>query len=227
MEAESTQSALIASPNIFGDRMRFDAEGSVTRWIGDLKRGDREAARLLWERYFGCLVRLARKKLPGAGRHGADADEEDVALSVLDSLCRGAEQGRFPKLADRDDLWGLLLVITARKAINQARRQGALKRGGGRVLAEAARVADGPDESGPMEGLGGIVGAEPSPEFAAMVAEQYRLLLEALGDDSLRRIALRKLEGYTGEEIAAELGCAPRTVANKLKIIRLKWGGSA
>jgi DNA-directed RNA polymerase specialized sigma24 family protein len=207
--------------------MRSDAEGSVTRWIGDLKRGDHDAARPLWERYFGRLVRLARKKLPGAGRRGADADEEDVALSVLDSLCRGAEQGRFPKLADRDDLWGLLVVITARKAINQAKRQGALKRGGGRVLAEAAFIADGPDEGSPTGGLDQFVGDGPSPEFAAMVAEQYRLLLEALGDDALRRIALRKLEGYTGEEIAAELGCAPRTVANKLRIIRLKWGGSS
>jgi DNA-directed RNA polymerase specialized sigma24 family protein len=206
--------------------MRSD-EGSVTRWIGDLKRGDHEAARSLWERYFDRLVRLARKKLPGAGRRGADADEEDVALSVFDTLCRGAERGRFPQLADRDDLWGLLVVITARKAINQAKRQGALKRGGGRVLAEAALVADGLDAGGPMGGLEQVVGDEPSPEFAAMVAEQYRLLLEALGDETLRRIALRKLEGYTGEEIAAELGCAPRTVANKLKIIRLKWEGSA
>jgi DNA-directed RNA polymerase specialized sigma24 family protein len=206
--------------------MRSDAEGSVTRWIGDLKQGDHEAAQPLWERYFQRLVRLARKKLPGAGRRGADADEEDVALSVFDSLCRGAEQGRFPKLADRDDLWRLLVVITARKAINQAKRQGALKRGGGRVLAEAALVADGTGDDGPMGGLEQVVGDEPSPEFAAMVAEQYRLLLDALGDDTLRRIALRKLEGYTGEEIAAQLGCAPRTVANKLKIIRLKWGGS-
>ena len=206
--------------------MRSDADGSVTHWIGDLKRGDREAAQPLWERYFGRLVRLARKKLPGAGCRGADADEEDVALSAFDSLCRGAAAGRFPKLADRDDLWGLLVVITARKAINQAKRQGALKRGGGRVLAEAALVADETGDDGRMEGLEQLVGDGPSPEFVAMVAEQYRRLLEALGDETLRRIALRRMEGYSNEEIAAELGCALRTVANKLKIIRLKWEGA-
>ena len=38
-----------------------------------------------------------------------------------------------------------------------------------------------------------------------------------------RTVAFRRLEGYTSEEIARELGCAVRTVANKLKIIRLKW----
>ena len=48
-------------------------------------------------------------------------------------------------------------------------------RGGGRVLAEAALVADGLDAGGPMGGLEQVVGDEPSPEFAAMVAEQYRL----------------------------------------------------
>ena len=27
-------------------------EGSVTRWIGDVKEGDREAMERLWSRYF-------------------------------------------------------------------------------------------------------------------------------------------------------------------------------
>ena len=35
----------------------------------------------------------------------APADEEDVALSAFDSLCRGAVEGRFPRLDDRNDLW--------------------------------------------------------------------------------------------------------------------------
>jgi DNA-directed RNA polymerase specialized sigma24 family protein len=68
-----------------------------------------------------------------------------------------------------------------------------------------------------------VPGPEPPPWFAAAVAEEYRRLMEALQDDVLRKVAFRKLEGYTSEEIARELGCALRTVANKLKIIRLKW----
>ena len=56
-----------------------------------------------------------------------------------------------------------------------------------------------------------------------MVAEESRRLLNVLGDETLRRIATWKLEGHTNEEIAARLGCIVRTVANKLKYIRMAW----
>ncbi len=72
-------------------------------------------------------------------------------------------------------------------------------------------------------GLDQMLGEEPTPEFAALVAEEYRKRHESLADETLRQIASWKLEGYTNEEIAAQLGCALRTVANKLKLIRLKW----
>ena len=179
------------------------------------------AAQPLWERYFDPLVRLARTKLRAAHRAGADADEEDAALSAFDSFCRGVAQGRFPQLADRDDLWRLLVTITARKVVDQARRRGRQRRGGGRILGEAALA--GPDAAGEPAGLDAVVGPEPTPEFAALVAEECRRLLDALGDETLRRIATWKMEGYTNEEIATRLGCAVRTVANKLKLIRMAW----
>src|SRR3954468_17073593 len=196
------------------------SQGSVTFWIGDLKAGDQAAAQPLWERYFGRMVNLARAKLRAARRRGADADEEDAALSAFDSLCAGAARGRYPHLADRDDLWRLLLVITARKAFDLVERERRLKRGGGRVTGEADLPRA---EEGPGGGLEQVIGTEPSPDFAAMVAEECRRRLDDLGDDSLRRIAQEKMEGYTNEEIADRLGCSLRTVANKLKLIRMKW----
>jgi DNA-binding CsgD family transcriptional regulator len=48
-------------------------------------------------------------------------------------------------------------------------------------------------------------------------------LLDGLGDERLRQIAIWKMEGYTGEEIAAKLGCSPRTVANKIELIKRAW----
>src|SRR5947209_17654517 len=90
--------------------------GSVTTWLGQLRVGNRAVAQQLWQRYYTRLVHLARRKLQGL-RH-AGADEEDVALSAFDSFYRGAEQGRFPRLDDRHNLWELLVVITARKAID-------------------------------------------------------------------------------------------------------------
>src|SRR6266852_4950772 len=113
----------------------MSAPDSVTNWLVHLKAGDAAAAQALWERYFPRMVALARKRLHGAR---LPQDEEDVALSAFDSFCRGAQEGRFPNLADRDDLWRLLLVITARKALDQLERQGRLKRGRGQLRGESA-----------------------------------------------------------------------------------------
>ncbi len=188
------------------------SSGSVTHWIGRLKGGDLAAAQPLWERYFRQLVGLARQKLRGAPRRSAD--EEDAALSAFESICRGIEHDRFPQLQDRNDLWRLLVVITARKALALARHERRQKRGGGKVQRES--------EAG-KEALAQVLGPEPSPEFAAQVSEEYGRLLGQLGDGELRSIALWKMEGYTNEEIAAKLGCVPRTIERKLRVIRGLW----
>jgi DNA-directed RNA polymerase specialized sigma24 family protein len=195
-------------------------DGSITHWIGGLKSGDAESAQHVWERYFARLVRMARDKLRGMHGVGADRDEEDVALSALKSVCMGAAEGRFPRLGDRNDLWGLLVVVTARKARNQARDALRLKRGGGRVRAETDLASGDPEEEAAMAR---VIGQEPTPEFAAMVAEEFERRLLGMGDDTLRRIALLKLEGYTNEEIGAQLGCVVRTVERKLDVIRKTW----
>jgi hypothetical protein len=88
--------------------------GSVTHWIRRLEAGDQAACQKLWEAYFGRLVGLVRKQLQGAPRSAAD--EEDVALSAFDSFFRQAQEGRFPRLLDRNDLWQLLVLIAVRKA---------------------------------------------------------------------------------------------------------------
>src|SRR5437762_13899261 len=188
--------------------------GSVTLWISQLQAGDRVAAQALWERYFQRLVGLARQKLKGTRR--AAADEEDVAVNAFDSFCRGAEEGRFPQLHDRDDLWQLLVAITAHKTVDLLRYQSRQKRGGGAVLDEAALATCAHGEMN-VAGLEQILGREPSPEFALQVAEECQRLLDRLDDDRLRSIALRKMEGYSNQEIAEQLHCASRTVARKLQ----------
>jgi hypothetical protein len=52
------------------------------------------------------------------------------------------------------------------------------------------------------------------------LAEEYRRLLERLGDDVLRSGAILRMEGETTEAIAGKLGCARRTVARQLALIR-------
>jgi len=198
--------------------MEADDKGSVTIWVDALRAGDEEAARQLWRRYFESLVRLARSKLQSKARRAAD--EEDVALSAFDSFYGGLARGRFPDLGDRDDLWRLLVTIAARKASDQNRWESQQKRGGGRVLRESDLLAGSEPE---RDGLAQIVGAEPSPEFAALVADECARRLQGLPDESLRQVALLKMEGYLNEEIATRLGCGLRTVARKLEVIRKAW----
>jgi DNA-directed RNA polymerase specialized sigma24 family protein len=199
--------------------MSPECNDSVTHWIDALKTGDDEAARLLWQRYFSELVRLARAKL-GAAPRGA-ADEEDVALSAFHSLCAGVGQHHFARLDGRDDLWRLLVTITTRKALDQIKHQRRHKRGGGRVLGEVELAGPGPDADAP--GMDQFAGKCPTPEFAAIMDEECRRLLGALKDESTRQVALLRMEGYSGDEIAERLGCNRRTVTRKLDLIRRRW----
>ena len=208
-------------PTGLGVAMSSGEQGSVTHWLGELKAGDREAVQPLWERYYSRLVGLARAKLRGKARSAAVEDEEDAALSAFHSFCEGAARGQYPRLADRDDLWKLLVVITARKTSAQVDRQGRQKRGGGRVVKATDLAANGLE--GDHDVLERVVASDPTPEFAAMLAEEVSLLLDALHDADLRRVALDRMEGYTSDEIAARLGCARRTVARRLDLIRKLW----
>jgi DNA-directed RNA polymerase specialized sigma24 family protein len=195
----------------------MSSKESVTTWVEQLRVGNRAAAQHLWECYFPRLVGLARQNLQGLPRRAAD--EEDVALSAFDSFCRGMEQGRFPLLDDRDDLWALLVVITVRKAIDMRQREHRQKRGGGKVAGESALdLLLGSEDGG--AGINQIVGAEPTPELAAQLAEEFELLLAHLASDELRAVAVWKLEGHTNAEIASRLGCAEVTVERRLRLIR-------
>jgi DNA-directed RNA polymerase specialized sigma24 family protein len=188
--------------------------GSVSRWIAGVKAGDERAAELLWKRYFDRLIGLAQKKLDGTPR--GLVDEEDVALDAFAAFCRAAKLGRFPELSDRHGLWRILLKITTDKAVDQIRHESAQIRGGGLVREEL-------DRQGDLAGFDQIVGDEPTPEFAAMVAENCRRLLSLLEDPVLKAVVLAKLEGYSNQEIATQQDCALRRVERRLQLIRKKW----
>ena len=105
------------------------AHGSVTRLIIDLRSdqpGLREsAARLVWGRYFQELLVLARNHL--SARIRCREDEEDVLQSMYKSFCIRQRRGDFD-LANRDQLWNLLVHITLQKARNTANRHHQAKR---------------------------------------------------------------------------------------------------
>ncbi len=153
-----------------------------------------------------------RKKLGDMPRRAID--EDDVVQRAFNSFLQRAAVGQFPRLTDRDDLWHLLVAITAHKALNQRVHQGCLKRGAGKVLDQAAlEGADGSDR-----GLGAIIGSEPSPEFAAQVAEQLERVMDELPDPNHRVIVLWKLEGRINPEIARHLDCSLSAVERQVEV---------
>jgi DNA-directed RNA polymerase specialized sigma24 family protein len=187
-------------------------DSSFDRWLDRLRAGDDIAAQKFWESYFERLVTLARRKLRGTRQR--IEDEEDVAISAFNSFFRGVEAGRFPQLTDRDDLWRLLVTITLNKVLKLVRDQGRQKRGGSwKELSDEDQFAV----------LEQVVGREPTPEFAAQIAEECQRLLGMLPSEELVQLAVAKMEGVTNEEIAARWGKAVRTVERKLKLIRQVW----
>ena len=191
---------------------------STGQWLARLADGDEEAATRLWREYYEKLVMLARKKLAASKRRVAD--EEDLALSVIENLCRGAEKRQFPKLDDRDDLWKLLFTIMDRKAQRYVATERRHKRGGGQVRGDSV-LADGSDSPRGWHDV--AVAREPSPAEATQVAESVERLLAALPDDELKQVAVLKMEGFTNEQIAEKLHCSPRTVKRRLQMIRTSW----
>jgi len=196
------------------------SERSISHWIANLKDGDEDAAQALWSRYAIRLLDCAKKRL-GRSQSGI-ADEEDVAQLAFASLCRGASEGRFQDVKNRDELWWMLLTITKRKATDHMRRETAKKRGGGKVISETHFRATAVGGSA-VWSFDNLVGQDPTPEDLAILAEEYDVLMSKLRDSRLRNIAGLRIEGHTIPEIAEKLSIAKRSVERKLKLIRERW----
>ena len=200
----------------------MEPDDPVTELIGLLRQDDPAvrdmAASLIWQRYFRDLLDLARKNLDRRVRHRMD--EEDVVLSMFQSFCARQGRGEFD-LADRDELWRLLVTITLRKARNAARDHHRDRRDIARERTLSATADD--DQSCPGWALELMDASTPSPGEAAVLSEALERRLASLADPELRKIALARLEGFTNREIADQLDCTERSIERKLGRIRSKW----
>jgi hypothetical protein len=160
---------------------------SVTRWLEQLKQGDRQAVGPLWERYFTRLVQLARTWFPHTPTTAA-ASGEDAALDAFASFCLRAEQDGFSHLFDRDDLWQILVVLAFRKRCNQIQHEQRQRRRPtrGRVIVASTLEQDG-GEAGAL--FANMLSRDPEPSLAVQAAEECRRLLAQLEDEQLRQIA--------------------------------------
>lgn len=198
--------------------MTSSHEQSVSLWLQDLRQGEDSAVGKVWGRYFQKLVRLAQGHLRNAEKRVED--EEDVALSVLQSLCAGAAADRFQHIDNREELWVLLATMTHRKCVNRIRRNVAQKRGGGKVVGDGD-LASGSDSS--QFGLDDFESSDPTAETLAILKEDYERLMQTLRNDEMRNIATLKMNGYSTVEIAQQTEMSERSVRRKLNLIRDTW----
>lgn len=190
-------------------------EASIATLLRGLEQDASAAQEAIWRSYFTRLVTLARERLRRRGAKRRVRDEEDVVVSVFDSLFTRAREGRFPELADELDLWKLLITLTERKARNAARAERARKRGGGAVRGESAFRRLDADETG---GLAEAAVAPTAAEADAFVAS-VRECLEGI-DPELAQLGADRLAGFSVAEIADQNGCSVATTERRLRLLR-------
>lgn len=171
----------------------------------------------VWAEFFPKLASFARKKLGSTPRR--EVDEEDIALSAINSFFTGVRDGRYT-VRERGDLWRLLATITARKTTRQHRRFFAEKRGGGRVRGESVFLHR---EDAPANGLDGFLDPNQMPEFKEQIVATCEDLLMQLNDEKLRTTALMRMEGFSNQEISSHLGCSVARTKQRLSKIRTLW----
>jgi len=183
---------------------KADVTGAMNKLVEGKSR--EEAARIVWEYSYVRVVETARAKLRAAPC--GDRDEEDIALSVLNTFYAGAAKRAFPDLAHRDNLWRILYKITVRKVNASTAHNRAQKRDSGRVAdLDVDQVAD----------------PEPTPALAAQLLDERAAFIGCLRDEMLRQIAELRLDGFSSSEIAKKLGVTERTIQRKLDLIRKAW----
>jgi RNA polymerase sigma-70 factor (ECF subfamily) len=168
---------------------------------------DERAARELVDRYLDRLVALARRRL--SQRLQGRVDPEDVVQSVFRTFFCRAREGKF-EIKDQDDLCKLLMRITVHKVLKQVEHHMAGKRDPHLETEQGNRS---------LERLNELLAHEPSPEAEVFFVDQLTHLLNQLRPQE-RKILEMRLQGYSNDEIAAELGIYDRKIRRVIERIR-------
>jgi RNA polymerase sigma factor (sigma-70 family) len=197
-----------------------DSEKNSNQLLKNLTEGDDQAVAEIFEQSMARLQRMIAKRIPNDLRR--HTDEEDVALSVMNSFFCGVRQGdRFQKLDDQNDLWQILGMLTKQKLAKHIRRQKAQKRGSGDVRGESIFTTQ--DDTSTAGGIENHAITQNDGLDALVGNEEIDMLMARLDSEALREIAMLKLQGYEHEEIAKQLEISVRTVGRKLQSIRDSW----
>jgi RNA polymerase sigma-70 factor (ECF subfamily) len=177
----------------------------VAQW----RDGDERAAGELFRRYAERLVALARSRL--SARLARHVDPEDVVQSAYLSFFAGARDGRYV-FRHSGDLWRLLVAITVHKVHHQVERHTAGKR-------DVARECHFGGESSLFALQGRLWDREPSPSEALALTDTLEQVLRGLEPRERRMVELR-LQGFSQDEIAADVHRSERTVRRVLDRVK-------
>ncbi len=186
---------------------------SVSEWIYQFRENGNEISALrLWDRINPRVRELSRRWICKMGVP-VSFDEDDVTISVFAAFCDRLRSGQLPELSDRDSLWRLLILMTARKANDYAKMARAQKRSNGSENVDVA-----------LDAISELRDTQPDPSIDVLMEDQCQAMLKSLRDPVLESIVLLKLEGYTNVEIAERMRYSRRTIQRMLELIKDIWG---
>ena len=194
---------------VLGEAAAMGTSSSFTDVMARLRTGDQAAARQIFQRFVGRLVRLARDRLGQALRRRVDPEE--VVQSAYKSFFLRYGAGKL-EVPDWGSLWSLLTVITLRKCVDRVDYHRAQCRDARREVKDHAEEAG----SGPWWEA---VSREPTPEEAAVLTETVEQLLRDM-EERERPMLEMSLQGYTSKEIGERLGVSERTARRVRERVR-------
>lgn len=192
------------------------SENSITRILTSTQAVDEAGAEAIWREFFPRLLRVIEAKLHDVPKRVVDRD--DIAQNAMHSLFKGLQGQRFSNVSNCDELWRLLVTITARKISAQRRRSLAAKRGGGQVRGESVFQRDTD-----AYGINQILDTNAMPESADKILQTYQEMLPKITDEASVQTLMQRMEGYSNVEIAERLKCSVSRVEQRMAKIRRIW----
>ena len=184
--------------------------GSITHWLSQLQAGQAQAAEPIWKRYQEKLVSIATQQLVESPDRSVDG--EDLVQNSFGNVCLAVQNGKYPDIDNREDLWGLLYIATVNRVREHYRELRALKRS---HISSSQAI----DPS--------ILADLQTPFAEAQTADLIEYLLSRLDleDPShlLRQIALLYLDDHSASSIAKRLRKRKTSVLISLRLIRSIW----
>ena len=178
-----------------------DSKAGFEHLIQQLRSGDSQAAEQVWKRFVKPLLTVACRHLGDALRAKVDAD--DVVQSAYRTFFMRLRRGQF-ELTNWSSMWGLLVRITVRKCARKAEFYHAQQRDVGQEMQMAVGNSS--------LGIFAADGVQPAPEEPTMMAEIIENLISGLTKPYERQVVYRLLEGWSVQDISADVGRAEYTV---------------